>query len=163
MKNYLSGVNNNRRQVHNKLTVLNARTRFALPPPELTFRGYEHEYSRMFRREFTSYVLITGAQTESRRLEILQGVLQGPALTYYVTKILPYLQELRDEENTLPTVPAAMDLLETNYVTEYNLQRYRERFNNITQRCNKSPRSYLGRLRQATHEADIKDEEHVES
>ncbi|KAG2215159.1 hypothetical protein INT45_009085 [Circinella minor] len=163
MKNYLSGVNNNRHQVHNKLTVLDDRTRFALLLSELTFRGYEHENFRMFRREFTSYVLITGAQTESRRLEILQGVLQEPALTYYVTEILPYLQELRDKENTPPTVSAAMDSLETNYVTEYNLQRYRERFNNITQRYNKSPRSNLGRLRQATHEADIKDEEHVES
>ncbi|KAG2214766.1 hypothetical protein INT45_002193 [Circinella minor] len=163
MENYLPGVNNNRRQVHNELTVLDDRTRFALPPPELTFRGYEHENFRMFRREFTSYVLITGAQTESRRLEILQGVLQGPALTYYVTEILPYLQELRDEENTPPTVTAAMDLLERNYVTEYDLQRYRERFNNIAQRYNESPRSYLGRLRQAAHEADIKDEEHIES
>ena len=163
MENYLPGANINRRQVHNELTVLDDRTRFALPPPELTFRGYEHENFRMFRREFTSYVLITGAQTESRRLEILQGVLQGPALTYYVTEILPYLQELRDEENTPPTVTAAMDLLERNYVTEYDLQRYRERFNNIAQRYNESPRSYLGRLRQAAHEADIKDEEHIES
>ncbi|KAG2201375.1 hypothetical protein INT45_006293 [Circinella minor] len=164
MENYLPGVNNNRRQEHNELTVLDDRTRFALPPPELTFRGYEYENFRMFRREFTSYVLITGgAQTESRRLEILQGVLQGPALTYYVTEILPYLQELRDEENTPPTVTAAMDLLERNYVTEYDLQRYRERFNNIAQRYNESPRSYLGRLRQAAHEADIKDEEHIES
>ncbi|KAG2214752.1 hypothetical protein INT45_008800 [Circinella minor] len=113
--------------------------------------GYEHEKLRMFRREFASYVLITDVQTESRRLEILQGVLQGPAL------------KLRDEENTPPTVLAAMDLLERNYVTEYDLQRYREHFNNITQRYNKSPRSYLKRLRQAAHEADIKDEEHIES
>lgn len=163
MENYLPGANINRRQVHNELTVLDDRTRFALPPPELTFRGYEHENFRMFRREFTSYILITGAQTESRRLEILQGVLQGPALTYYVTEILPYLQELRDEESTPPTVTAAMDLLERNYVTEYDLQRYRERFNTINQRYNESPRSYLGRLRQAAHEADIKDEEHIES
>ena len=61
MKNYLSGVNNNRCQVHNELTVLDNHTRFSLPPPELTFIGYEHENFRMFRREFISYVLITGA------------------------------------------------------------------------------------------------------
>ena len=73
--------------------MLDERTRLDLlyHSPELTFRGYEHEKLRMFRREFASYVLITDVQTESRRLEILQGVLQGPALSYYVTEIVPYL------------------------------------------------------------------------
>ncbi|KAI7848511.1 hypothetical protein BDC45DRAFT_574764 [Circinella umbellata] len=132
MENYLPGANINRRQVHNELTVLDDRTRFALPPPELTFRGYEHENFRMFRREFTSYILITGAQTESRRLEILQGVLQGPALTYYVTEIYHIYKNY--EMKKVPHQP-----------------------------YNESPRSYLGRLRQAAHEADIKDEEHIES
>ena len=46
----------------------------------------------MLRREFSSYSLITDAQTESRLLEILESVLGGPALTYHVTEMLLHIQ-----------------------------------------------------------------------
>ena len=148
--------------MRNKLNVLDERTRFSLPPSHLTYRGYEHKNFCNFRREFTSYILSIGAQTESRRLEILQSVLQGPALAYFLTEVLPVLHNQRDKENTPFSVTTALDLLQDYYVTEYDRQRYRDIPKTLSQQNNESSRPYLGRLRQAAHEADIKDKEQIQ-
>ncbi|KAI9252996.1 hypothetical protein BDA99DRAFT_417030, partial [Phascolomyces articulosus] len=127
------------------------------------YHGFENEDFRTFRQEFTSYILLTGAQTENRRLELLQGVLRVPALTQYLINIIPNMNKDHDEQHTTYTVSAALDSLEEYFITDYDLQRYRDYFSTITQRYGESPQSFLGRVHQAAYDADIKNTERIES
>ncbi|KAJ8651463.1 hypothetical protein O0I10_012981 [Lichtheimia ornata] len=144
-----------------ELTVLDPRTSALLPLPPLSFSGLEHENFRHFRRDLESFILINGIDTNHRRVNVLQAVLRGKALAYFERVIKPkYKVETPDETDIRFSVSYfdALEDLQDHYVTEYDILRFRNRFETSTQRNNESPRSFLGRLRELAYEANVTDE-----
>lgn len=149
-----------------ELTVLEPRTiaHSALPP--LSFSGLENENFRHFRRDLESYVLINSIESNYRRVCVLQAVLRGPALAYFERVIKPrYRVDTPDSTDISFQVSyyEALEDLQDHYVTEYDILRFRNRFDTSTQRDNESPRSFLGRLRELAFESDIDDEALIKS
>ncbi|KAI9242987.1 hypothetical protein BDA99DRAFT_416837, partial [Phascolomyces articulosus] len=61
------------------------------------------------------------------------------------------------------TITTALEMMEQYFVSEYDIQKYKERFFAIKQRYNESPKAFLGRVRDAAYEANIRGEDRIQS